>query len=75
MGRKEWQKLRVKLKKRREELELTQASLAKMIGIARTSYTNIELGNKNPSLLIAMRIKQILNYDDDDIFLNQYVPK
>lgn len=75
MGRKEWQKLRVKLKKRREELELTQASLAKMIGIARTSYTNIELGNKNPSLLIAMRIKQILKYDDDDIFLNQCVPK
>lgn len=67
--------MRVKLKKRREELKLTQASLAKMIGIARTSYTNIELGNKNPSLLIAMRIKQILKYDDDDIFFDSVVPK
>lgn len=41
-----------------------------MIGISRAAYTNIELGKKNPSLKIVIKIKKILNYERDDIFLN-----
>lgn len=63
--------MRILLKKQREKLGLTQAELAKNIGIARTSYTNIELGNKNPSLSVAMKIKNILQYSNDDIFYNE----
>ena len=40
-----------------------------MVGISRPSYTNIELGRKNPSLKIALKIKKVLNYKDDNIFL------
>lgn len=61
--------MRDKLKKVRLEQNLTQYQVAKMVGISRPSYTNIELGRKNPSLKIALKIKKVLNYKDDDIFL------
>lgn len=54
---------------------MTQAELAKMVGIARVSYTNIELGNKEPSLKVALKIKEALNIKDDSIFLDTNVPK
>ncbi|MBZ9633023.1 helix-turn-helix transcriptional regulator [Clostridium tagluense] len=63
------------LKKRRKELALTQKDLAEKLFVARNTYTNIELGNKNPSLLLALNIKRVLEYNKDDIFLNEYVPK
>jgi len=50
---------------------LTQDKLSKELGISRASYTNIELGLKNPSLSLAIKIKTVLNYSNDDIFLNE----
>lgn len=67
--------MRLKLKEIREKAGLTQEKIAKLIPIARTTYTNIELGEKNPSLRVAIKIKQILDYQDDDIFLIYNVPK
>lgn len=63
------------LKKRRMELGLTHQDLAQMLSIARNTYTNIELGYKNPSFAIALKIKTALDYYDDEIFLNKIVPK
>lgn len=60
---------------RRKELELTQEEVAKRSGIARTTYTNIELGDKNPSLAVALKIKETLQTNDDNIFLISNVPK
>lgn len=62
--------MREKLKILRKHNKLTHQDLAKKLGINRSYYSNIELGNKNPSLSIALKIKQVLSYDDDDIFLN-----
>ncbi|WHH58276.1 helix-turn-helix transcriptional regulator [Petroclostridium sp. X23] len=66
--------MRVNLKKRREEIGFTQDQIAKKAEIARTTYTNIELGIKNPSFDVAVRLKQILETKDDNIFLNIKVP-
>ncbi|TCO53910.1 MULTISPECIES: helix-turn-helix transcriptional regulator [Thermoanaerobacteraceae] len=67
--------MRYYLKKARKQAGLTQAEIAKKVGIARTSYTNIELGIKNPSFDVATKIKKVLNVNDDNIFLNIDVPK
>lgn len=66
MGGLNWE---MKWKKRRIELGYTQSTIANILGIARSSYTNIELGTKNPSLGIAIKIKEALDTKDDSIFL------
>lgn len=67
--------MREKLKNRRLEKGFTHQSIAEALNIGRTTYTNIELGTKNPSLPLALKIKQLLKYSKDDIFLNEVVPK
>lgn len=66
--------MRSKLKEIRTLRGYTQQDIATSIGIDRSSYTNIELGVKNPSLQVALNIKKALSYDDDDIFLIPSVP-
>lgn len=67
--------MREKLKKQRLKKELTQMQIASLIGIKRSTYTNIELGNKNPSFIVATKIKKILDYQKDDIFLDNTCQK
>lgn len=67
--------MRTNMVNRRKKLRLTQEQVANKAGIARTTYTNIELGDKNPSLAVALKIKQALKTDKDDIFLTNDVPK
>lgn len=66
--------MRTKLRELRISKGYTQQSLATAAKINRATYTNIETGKKNPSLSVAVRIKNILSYNFDDIFLNQDVP-
>lgn len=66
--------MRTNMINRRKELNLTQEEVANKSGIARTTYTNIELGDKNPSLAVALKIKKALKVDDDNIFLIVNVP-
>jgi putative transcriptional regulator len=56
------------LKKARKQADFTQAEIAKKVGIARTSYTNIELGSENPFFDVATKIKRVLRVNNDDIF-------
>lgn len=60
--------MRKKLKEIRKSKSLTQSQVAKMVGIKRSTFTNIELGHKNPSFEVARKIKESLNYQGDDIF-------
>ncbi|MDK2811080.1 MAG: putative transcriptional regulator [Petroclostridium sp.] len=60
--------MRKKLKEIRIKRNLTQKELAELAKIDRVTYTNIELGNKNPSLSVARKIKDALQYEGDDIF-------
>lgn len=51
----------------------TQEQMANRLSIARTTYTGYEKGNVSPSLEVALNIKRILNYKNDDIFINSNV--
>lgn len=61
--------MRKTLKSCRLARNLTQAQIAKIVGIKRSTYTNIERGNKNPSLNVALKIKEALKEEGDQIFL------
>lgn len=61
--------IRKKLREARERAGLTQQELADIVGIDRASYSNIELGKRNPSLEVAIKISKVLGKDVNDIFL------
>jgi len=65
--------MRVKLKSLRMQKNLTQEQIAAKLQITRAYYTNLEQGRGNPSLKIASKIKEILNYEKDDIFFEQSI--
>lgn len=60
--------MRKKLKSIRVEKGLTQEELALKVGISRAHCTKIEIGMSNPSLAVAMKLKQVLEYINDDLF-------
>lgn len=62
--------MRNKLIEVRVKRGYTQEQIANKLNIARTTYTGYEIGNVTPSLEVALNIKKILNYKNDDIFLN-----
>ena len=62
--------MRTKLVKLRESRGYTQVSFSKALGISQSHYGQIETGEKNPSLKLAIRIKRQLDYFNDDIFFN-----
>lgn len=61
--------MRTKLIEIRKKKGYTQEQMANRLNIARTTYTGYENGNFSPSLEMAIEIKRILNYRNDDIFL------
>lgn len=65
--------MRTKLIEIRTKKGYTQEQMANELNIARTTYTGYEKGNVAPSLEVALKIKTILNYKKDDIFLNTNV--
>lgn len=67
--------MRQHLKTLRESKKLTQQEFAKLVGIDRSTYANIELGHKNPSYPVALRIKEKLDYSGDDIFIQEMCRK
>ena len=60
--------MRVMLQHFREAKGFTQEKFSALIGISRSYYSQIETGDKQPSLQVALRIKQALGYYGDDIF-------
>lgn len=67
--------MRNKLRKNRLNKGYTHQNMASLLNINRATYTNIELGNKNPSFILAKRIKELLDYQDDNLFDNSDVTK
>lgn len=61
--------MRIKLIEIRKKRNLTQEQMASKLNIARTTYTGYETANFSPSLEMALEIKRVLNYKNDDIFL------
>lgn len=62
--------MRTKLQQLREAHGYTQQTFSNAIGISRSHYSQVETGEKQPSLRLALRIKRMLNYYDDDVFDN-----
>ncbi|MGX2947168.1 helix-turn-helix transcriptional regulator [Enterococcus alishanensis] len=65
------------LKKIREEKGFTQESLAKRLGIAKTTYSSYEQGHRQPSVNNAKKIASVLDvpwsiFFDQDV-LESYV--
>lgn len=56
------------LRTQREKCGLTQAEVAERCNIARSTYTNIETGAKQPSVSLAKRIGSILGMPWSNIF-------
>lgn len=67
--------MRVKMRQLRIEKGYTQAGLAKELGISSSHYSQVEEGNKQPSLNLGLRIKKTLGYYGDDIFDKAVNPK
>ncbi|CEP40929.1 MAG: helix-turn-helix transcriptional regulator [Paraclostridium sordellii] len=57
----------------RKELKISQANLAKKVGISRTYLSKIENGHSNPSTEITYRIANELNKSIEDIFFKNFV--
>lgn len=53
---------------RRKELMITQSEVAKVAGIARSSYAAIERGLRSPSLRTAQLISVMLKMDINEAF-------
>lgn len=47
----------------RDDRSLTQEEVAKLSGISRTHYTQIEIGSKTPSVDVAKRIAKTLKFN------------
>lgn len=46
----------------------TQQFVANSIGITKASYSNIENGNRNPSMRVALKIQKLFNQPLEKLF-------
>ena len=53
--------MRAKLQRLREANGYTQQAFSSAVGTSRSHYSQIETGEKQPSLRLALRIKRALN--------------
>lgn len=59
---------RVRLIKRRTDLNMTQEQVARAVGIGRTAYVRYETGQRTPPLHVAQRIAAVLQTTVDYLF-------
>ncbi len=68
LNKKERVKITNQLKKYRKKQDLSQAKLAKMVGISETHYQNIEYGLSKPNVELALLIAQALQTTVEELF-------
>src|SRR5437764_15466362 len=56
-----------RLRRAREERDLSQATLAGMVGLNRTSITNIEVGRQGVSIEVLLDLAEILGLSATDL--------
>ena len=59
---------RLNLKFFREKLGLKQQDMADALGISKSYYVAIELGNAEPSFKVALKIHEVFKDEYEDIF-------
>lgn len=57
-----------KMKTARQNKKLSQAELAKLIGVSRQTINMIESGEYNPTLALCLKICKVLDTRLDDLF-------
>ena len=57
-----------KMKQTRQELNLSQAELAKRVGVSRQTVNMIENGDYNPTVALCIRICRVLGKTLDELF-------
>lgn len=62
--------MREKLSKLREERKMTQEDVANAVGISRSFYGLIEIGERNPTFGLAKRIAGVFGVNPEDIFFD-----
>ena len=67
--------MRYNLINQRKKRKMTQKNVSDLIDVSRSTYNAYELGTIDPPLEKALKIKEILKYNKDDIFLNENVSK
>ena len=67
--------MRYNLINQRKKKRMTQKNISDLIDVSRSTYNAYELGTIDPPLEKALKIKKILKYNKDDIFLNKNVSK
>jgi transcriptional regulator with XRE-family HTH domain len=60
------------LREIRKNLKLTQQDVAKNLSISRSQYSCIENGVRNPSIEVAIKLSEFMNFDLS-IFKNNFV--
>lgn len=61
--------MRTRMKELRARYNLTQADLAKMVGVRRETIHFMEKGNYNPSLKLAHDVAKALETTIDELFI------
>lgn len=61
--------MRTTIKMLRARDGLTQADLAKRVGVRRETISFVENGEYNPSLLLAVRISKVFEAQVEEVFL------
>lgn len=60
------------IKERRTEIGLTQADVAKKLGISQVAYGRYELGSREPNFDLILKISDILDFKPSEFF-DRYV--
>jgi putative transcriptional regulator len=66
--------MKTRIKEFRVKYDLTQAELAKRVGVRRETIIYLEKGRYNPSLKLAHDIAIILNTKIDELFIFEDTP-
>ncbi|MFB0558040.1 MAG: helix-turn-helix transcriptional regulator [Candidatus Bathyarchaeia archaeon] len=61
--------MRTRIKELRARYDLTQADLAKMVGVRRETIVYLEKGKYNPSLRLAHNVAKALKTTIDELFI------
>ncbi len=61
--------MKTRIKELRARYDMTQADLAKKVGVRRETIVFIEKGKYNPSLKLAHKIAKVLQSKIDEVFI------
>jgi len=68
-------KISSRIRQFREEMDLSQLELAKLVGVSRQTIYYLERGSYNPSLTISFKISEILKKPIHEIFYQEPIIK